>query len=163
MEIIVTRARMRSMLWNWGHALNTISGYENDLKVLRQLIVDAQDTLGAQNLDGMPHSGAPGDSVARAVELVEKRKEAYSGAERATMELIEGRLRLKTTMDRHVIELSALEQQIIRLRYQEGKEWVYIALRVNYSEAQARAIETQAIDKLRATSEIKDCSAKLKF
>ena len=65
MEIIVTRARMRSMLWNWGHALNTISGYENDLKVLRQLIVDAQDTLGAQNLDGMPHSGAPGDSVAR--------------------------------------------------------------------------------------------------
>ena len=79
------------------------------------------------------------------------------------MELIEGRLMLKTTMDRHVIELSALEQQIIRLRYQEGKEWVYIALRVNYSEAQARAIETQAIDKLRATSEIKDCSAKLKF
>lgn len=154
MEELITRPQMRAILWRWGHALETVAGYERDLKALRSMIQDAYDTLGAPRMDGAPSGGGHADIVARASERVERRVSEYRKVEQSTLRLATERLALKRLIDVEVARLSDIEQQVLRMRYQTDNEWVYIAFKLSYSEQHVRAIETRAVDRLRGVGEI---------
>lgn len=150
----ITRARMRAMLWNWGHALDTIAGCEGELRILHRAVLDAEDTLGAQRLDGLPRAGGVSDPVARAAQAAERRMAEYERAAARLNALVHERMALKCVLDAAVAGLDGLDGRIIELRYRRGLSWAGVAARVSYSEAQARMRETRAIDRLRRQGEV---------
>ena len=54
-------------------------------------------------------------------------------------------LRQKRRMDEFVNSLPLLYQQLLGLRYIEGRKWTYIARKLNYAEASARRFESEAL------------------
>ena len=149
MDELITRSRMRAILCDWGHALDTVAGYERDLKMLRSRLLDAYDTRGAARLDCVPSGGVHTGIVARAVERVERLKAEYLNAEKNTLKRATELLSLKSHIDVEISRLDDIEQQIMRMRYQDGHEWARIAKMLQCSEQQARAIDTHAVDILR--------------
>jgi len=54
-------------------------------------------------------------------------------------------LRQKRRLDEFINSLPSLYQQLLGLRYIEGRKWTYIARKLNYAEASARRFETEVL------------------
>lgn len=145
----ITRPHMRAMLRHWGHALDTVAGYQRELKNRMATVRYAYNTLSAVRLDGAPSSGNRTDIVERAVERVFSCEEEYINAEESICNRVTELLALKRHIDAEVARLDDIEQMILRMRYQDFYDWTRISVKMRLSDSQARAIETRAVDKLR--------------
>ena len=154
----MSRAAMRAMLWNWGHALSTVAGYEQEMRVLWHAVADARDTLGAQRLSGMPGAGEVSDPVLRAVMATQRRIEEYERGSGAMAQRIQSRLELKNVVDECVARLSDVDQRVLTLRYKNGMSWLAISIKLSYSLSQVRYHDTRAVDALRGMEEIRALS-----
>lgn len=148
MTVHEKRARMRRLLWDWGHSLDSIARLEDELHFFSVWAEDAGDTLKAQRLTGMPGGGGTGDSVAQAVEGLERRRAMYvKAADRASDEINEI-LRRKVAIDDLLDGLPQIQRRVIELRYVDGHRWTYISLKLHYDESSVRRIETAAVSAL---------------
>jgi len=142
------RARMRRLLWDWGHALDGIARLEDELRCFSAWAEDAGDTLAAQRLSGMPGGGCEGDTVSRAVEELERRRAMYAeAAQRASAE-ISAALRRKVVLDGLIEGLPGIQRRVIELRYLGGHRWTYIALKLYYDESSVKRLEAAAVTAL---------------
>lgn len=139
------RARVRRMLWDWGHSLDGIARLEDELHCFSVWAEDAGDTLKAQNLSGMPGGGGTGDSVSDAVEELERRREMYLKASRSTSSEISVILQRKVLIDGLVDGLSSIQKRIVELRYIDGHRWTYISLKLHYDESSVKRLEAGAV------------------
>lgn len=142
------RARVRRMLWDWGHSLDGIARLEDELHCFSVWAEDAGDTLKAQNLSGMPGGGGTGDSVSDAVEELERRRELYLKAARSASAEISAILQRKVQIDGMVEGLSSIQKRIVELRYIDGHRWTYISLKLHYDESSVKRLEAAAVTAL---------------
>ena len=148
MTVHEKRARVRRMLWDWGHALDGIARLEDELHCFSVWAEDARDTLKAQKLSGMPGGGGTGNSVSDAVEELERRREMYLKAARAASAEISEILQRKVLIDGMVEGLSLIQKRIIELRYIDGHRWTYISLKLHYDESSVKRLEAAAVTAL---------------
>ena len=137
------------MLWNWGHAMKIITALQHEAADAQLLLVAAHNPLGAQNMSGMPHSGGISDSTADTAFKAMNCADKYADLLKHLENEISIRVKLRYKVDKMLQGLTALEQLILRARYQDGKTWSAIAREFNYSETQVRNIERDAINKLK--------------
>lgn len=142
------RARVRRLLWDWGHALDGIARLEDELHCFSVWAEDAGDTLAAQRLSGMPGGGCDGDTVAQAVEELERRREMYVQAAQRSSREISAILRRKVLIDDMVAALPSIQKRIIELRYVDGHRWTYISLKLHYDESSVKRLEAAAVSAL---------------
>jgi len=148
MTVHEKRARMRRVLWDWGHALDGIARLEDELHCFSVWAEDAANTLAAQRLNGMPGGGGCSDSVSEAVEELERRREMYVDAARRASGEISAILRRKVLIDDLVAALPEIQKRVLELRYIDGHRWTYIALKLHYDESSVRRLETAAVTAL---------------
>ncbi len=148
MTVHEKRARVRRMLWDWGHALDGIARLEDEMHCFSVWAEDAGDTLKAQRLSGMPGGGGTGDSVSDAVEELERRREMYLKAARAASAEISAILQRKVLIDEFLEELPQIQKRIIELRYLDGHRWTYISLKLHYDESSVKRLEAAAVTSL---------------
>lgn len=142
------RARMRRVLWDWGHSLDGIARLEDELDAFNFWAEDAADTLKAQRLSGMPGGGGAGDSVARAVEDLEYRRGLYLEAARKASQEISAILRRKVIIDELVAALPRIQKRVLELRFIDGHPWSFIALKLHYDESSVKRFEAAAVSRL---------------
>ncbi len=145
MTVHEKRARVRRMLWDWGHALDGIARLEDELHCFSVWAEDARDTLKAQKLSGMPGGGGTGNSVSDAVEELERRREMYVEAAQHSSREISAILRRKVLIDDMVAALPEIQKRVLELRYIDGHRWTYIALKLHYDESSVRRLEAAAV------------------
>ena len=148
MTVHEKRARVRRMLWDWGHSLDGIARLEDELHCFSVWAEDAGDTLKAQNLSGMPGGGGTGDSVSGAVEELERRREMYLKAAQTASAEISAVLKRKVMIDELVEALPSIQKRIVGLRYIDGHRWTYISLKLHYDESSVKRLEAAAVTAL---------------
>lgn len=140
---------IRRLLWTWADTPYFIRRKEEEIAHLRAAIDDAYETLGAQNLSGMPNpKGGHKSSVERAVEAAQDRIDLYEQVARDIQDDIEKALKLKRAIDETVDELSPTERKVLEYRYKERHQWDFIGLKMNYHESRVKAIERSALEML---------------
>ena len=145
MTVHEKRARMRRVLWDWGHALDGIARLEDEMRCFSIWAEDAGDTLKAQNLSGMPGGGCTGDSVSGAVDELERRREMYLKAAQSASAEISAILQRKILIDGLVAALPSIQKRIIELRYIDGHRWTYISLKLHYDISSVKRLEAVAV------------------
>ena len=142
------RGKVRMLLWSWGQTMDLIDRKREEMNAFLLWAEDAADTLGAQNLSGMPGGSGPSDSVSRAVVEMEQRRKMFEDAAGDARLQMDGMLRQKHVMDDLIARLPATQQRILALRYVDGHRWTYIALKMNYSERGVKGHESAAVKRL---------------
>jgi len=148
MNIHEKRARMRRVLWSWGHSLDEIARLEDESRCFSVWAEDAGNTLKAQRLTGMPGGSGTSDPVGDAVADLEQRRAMYVEASRKTTSEISAILRRKVLIDDLVAALPEIQKRVLELRYIDGHRWTFIALKLHYDESSVRRIETAAVTAL---------------
>ncbi len=148
MTVHEKRARVRRMLWDWGHSLDGIARLEDEMRCFGVWAEDAADTLRAQRLTEGPGGSGVADPVARAVEDLERRRGMYIDAARRASSEISAILRRKVLIDDLVAALPEIQKRVIELRYIDGHRWTYIALKLHYDESSVRRLEAAAVSAL---------------
>lgn len=142
------REKVRRLLWDWGQSLELIDRKRREIIAYDLWAKDAEETLGAANLSGMPRSNKISDTVSRAAIETQRRQKLFEKASAAASQEIDDIIRRKQCMDEMISELSTIQQRILRLRYEDGHKWQYISLKIVYDESSVKRIEASAIDKL---------------
>ena len=142
------RGKVRMLLWSWGQTMDLIGRKREEMDAFLLWAEDAVDTLGAQNLSGMPGGGGPADSVSRAVEELDRRRKMFEDAAADSRRQMDEMLRRKHLVDEWIMALPATQQRILSLRYIDGHRWTYIALKMNYSERGVKGHESAAVKRL---------------
>jgi len=142
------RGRVRMLLWSWGQTMDLIERKREEMNAFLLWAEDAADTLGAQNLSGMPGGGGPSDSVSRAVVEMEQRRKMFEEAAEDARRQMDDMLHRKHLVDEWIMTLPATQQRILALRYIDGHRWTYIALKMNYSERGVKGHEGAAVKRL---------------
>ena len=140
------RQKTRKILWRWGNTINDIAKLEREREAFRRWVADAEETLRAQNLDGMPHGNGDKGDLSDVVVNAMHRQEMYREYAEKTEASIRERLRLKSVIDELIQELRPEHERVIAYRYSDGHRWQYIAMKMGYDERQVRRIEAQAVD-----------------
>lgn len=116
------------------------------IRRLETELEDGYDTLKGVNMDGMPHSGAPGDSVANAAV-----KMAESGAAERLREM--RRLRDELEADQEAIQrqidrMNSIHMEILTEYYLKGRRWEDVVHSVSYSVQHLYRLRNDALDAL---------------
>lgn len=142
------REKVRLLLWDWGQTLELIDRKRREIIAYDLWAKDAAETLGAANLSGMPQGIGTSDNVSRAVIEIERRRKLFEDASASASNDIEKILRRKQLIDEMVEELSAIQQKVIRLRYEGGHKWQFISLKLCYNLVSVKRFERESIDEI---------------
>lgn len=141
--------KTRAYLWRWGATMTVVKRKEAEIASMHFLVADAMQTLHAQQITDMPRGTQVGDPTLRAVLELERRREAYEQTNAAATEVIVARLAEKRAVDELMQTwLTDFQIKILTLRYVNGHEWDYIALKIPCDESTARKQERKAVKKL---------------
>lgn len=137
--------RTRMTLWMWGSTLKFIENARREQQAFLLWANDAADTLKAQRITDMPRGGQAPDML-DVIEHMQHRIEMYREAEKDVENRIEQRLNLKRKLDAIIDDLPPIQNEVIHMRYQEGRQWEYIALKMNYDERSVRRFDRRAVE-----------------
>ena len=140
--------RIRKLLWRWGRCDKRISELIEQMRIAKSCMDDLYNIGHSPSMDGMPRSTVPGDPVMREFERIQQARDNFrEEVEACERELLDTQ-RFKAAMNRAVKELPGLEEDIIRMRYQKGHTFVYIAAMCSINERTAYRREEKAIEEL---------------
>lgn len=149
MEHAVSVHEMRRILWQWGNTLAYIARKREEQSAFRAWADDAASMLKAQQLTGMPRGGSQTD-IADMLDELDRRRAMYQDAADRVTQDIDKRLRLKAAIDERMGSLTEIQRRVLTLRYEDGRQWQYIALKLCYAERSVRRMEEEAVRKMSA-------------
>lgn len=139
---------VRRVLWYWGRIDRRISELMEQMKIAVDRANSLYELGGSRPMDGQPHGSTTSDPVFRAVERIQKLREVFS----EEIESCEAQIRraqdFKESMNEAIGTLTPVQQDVLRLRYIGGHDWVYIGFKLFTSESNARRYDYQACVKL---------------
>ena len=141
------RPQMRRLLWRWGRILEYCANKQREMQEFQDMI-DAQAGLSVPTLTGMPQGGKAGNPTERAAIRLTELTDQYMRTIADLAEDCDIELKFKRAMDRLIKKLPGEQQKVLELRYKGGHAWVYVALRMCFSEIRAKEIEAAAVDAL---------------
>lgn len=144
---MVSVQKTRQLLWLWGNTIEYIARKREEEQAFAVWAEDAADVLKAQRITDMPRGGV-GKDFSDVIAELERRRQMYAQAECKIHADIENRIRLKETIDELIEHLKPIQQSVLRLRYQDGHQWDFIALKLVYDESSVRRIETEAVKEI---------------
>lgn len=106
-------------------------------------------------MDGQPHGTVAGDPVYRAVERIQHMRELFAAEIETCEAQIKEAQEFKAAVNEAVATLPPIQQDILRLRYCAGHNWVYIGFKVYMSESNARRHDMLACQKLSHLIEVR--------
>lgn len=146
---------VRRVLWRWGRIDRRI----NELMEQMRVAVDRANSLyelgGSRPMDGQPHGSVTGDPVYRAVERIQHMRELFAAEIETCEAQIKEAQEFKAAVNEAVSTLPPIQQDILRLRYCAGHNWVYIGFKVYMSESNARRHDALACQKLSHLIEVR--------
>jgi hypothetical protein len=115
-------------------------------RVIKNLEDQYYNSVGAVNIDGMPHGkGNPSSPVERAVLHIPKSvRNTISSMERDNSALE----KIKAEILRELNRLNYHQKEVVLGFYIDGLQWERISERINYSPRQCRYIRENALEKL---------------
>lgn len=144
---MVSVQKTRQLLWLWGNTIEYIARKREEEQAFAVWAEDAADVLKAQRITDMPRGGV-GKDFSDVITELERRRQMYAQAEYKIHDDIANRIRLKGTIDELIEHLKPIQQSVLRLRYQDGHQWDFIALKLVYDESSVRRIETEAVKEI---------------
>lgn len=130
-------------------------------RVIKNLEDRYYTTLGAVNMDGMPHGkGGVSSPVERVVLNIPRSVTSQIEELRRDNERLE---KLKAAITSELNCLNYQEKAVIQGFYIEGVQWERISARVNYSERQCRNIRDCALDRLSARFSTNKAISRFRF
>lgn len=130
--------------------LRFFSTIDREIQMNNATIQDLNDryyiTVGAVNMDGLPHGkGGVSKPAERVVENIpEYVRKKIAGKQRRNRRLEE----LGTAIGRELDRLNFYEKAVVLWFYLDGATWEQISGRLNYSPRQCRNIRDKALDRL---------------
>ena len=144
---MTNRSDIRRLLWRWGRVAESCKAKQRELEEFQNILKSCTD-LSASVIDGMPHGTNTTDPTQRAAIKLAGIAEEYEQIIEIIRREISEELRFKYSMDKAVSELPAEQQRVLELRYKAGHKWVYIGLKMSYSERAVRNLDEKAIKEL---------------
>jgi DNA-directed RNA polymerase specialized sigma24 family protein len=141
------RAAIRRLLWRWGRVQEFCKSKERELEFYADKLESSRD-LSGRTMDGMPRGGETSDPTARAALSMEGIIDCYAELVDKIRGAIYQELEFKKAMDEVIDELPHEQRRIIELRYLDGHQWVFIAMKMCMDDSTARRMEVNAVDSL---------------
>lgn len=130
-------------------------------RIIKNLEDRYYTTLGAVNMDGMPHGkGGVSSPVERVVLNIPRSVTVQIEEMRRDNERLE---KLKAAITSELNSLNYQEKAVIQRFYIEGVKWEQVSAQINYSERQCRNIRDCALDRLAARFSANKTISKFRF
>lgn len=141
------RKPVRRLLWRWGRVMEYCAARQREIEGFQEIARAARD-LPPVRLTGMPGSKAPGDPTARLAFRAEELAMRYDVTINKLIADCDRELAFKAAMDAVISDLPGEQQHILDLKYKQGWNWDYIALKMCFSVQHAKRLEAVAVDKI---------------
>lgn len=135
---------VRRVLWQWGRIDRRISDLMEQMRIAVDRANSVYEMSSNKGLDGQPHGTLTGDPVFQAVERIQKIRELFVAEIETCEAQIKEAQEFKAAVNEAVAGLTPVQRDVLRLRYCEGHNWVYIAFKLYMSEKTARRYDVQA-------------------
>lgn len=139
---------VRRVLWRWGRIDRRIDELMEQMKIAVERVNDLYQIGGSRPMDGQPHGTVTGDPVFRAVERIQHMRELFAQEIETCEAQIKDAQAFKASVAGAISQLTPVQQDVIRLRYQGGHDWVYVGFKLYMSEKTARRYDVQACEAL---------------
>lgn len=135
---------VRRVLWQWGRIDRRINELMEQMRIAVDRANSVYEIQSGRGLDGMPHGSGTGDPVFRAVEQIGKMRELFAAEIETCEKQIKEAQEFKAAVNEAMECLTPVQRDVVRLRYADGHNWIYIAFRLYMSEKTARRYDVQA-------------------
>lgn len=139
---------VRRVLWQWGKIDRRIADLMEQMRIAVDRANSVYEMSSNRGLDGQPHGTLTGDPVFQAVERIQKIRELFVAEIETCEAQIKEAQEFKAAVNEAVAGLTPVQRDVLRLRYCEGHNWVYIAFKLYMAESSARRHEFLACQKL---------------
>ena len=139
---------VRRVLWRWGRIDRRIDELMEQMKIAVERVNDLYQISGSRPMDGQPHGTVTGDPVFRAVERIQQMRELFAQEIETCEAQIKEAQEFKAAVNDALGQLTPVQRDVIRLRYQGGHDWVYVGFKLYMSEKTARRYDVQACEAL---------------
>ena len=146
---------VRRVLWRWGRIDRRIDELMEQMKIAVDRVNDLYQIGGSRPMDGQPHGTVTGDPVFRAVERIQQMRELFAQEIETCEAQIKDAQAFKAAVAGAISQLTPVQQDVIRLRYCGGHDWVYVGFKLYMSEKTARRYDVQACEALANLIEIR--------
>lgn len=148
------RARIRRLLWRWGRVMEYCAARQREIEGFKDIARAARD-LPPIRITGLPGSKQPGDPTARMAARANELAERYDGTINKLIADCDRELAFMRAMDDLINRLPGEQQRILDLRYKQGWNWDYIALKTCFSVQHTKYLEAAAVDEIGTGIEVK--------
>lgn len=146
---------VRRVLWRWGRIDRRIDELMEQMKIAVERVNDLYQIGGSRPMDGQPHGTVTGDPVFRAVDRIQHMRELFAQEIETCEAQIKDAQAFKASVAGAISQLTPVQQDVIRLRYCGGHDWVYVGFKLYMSEKTARRYDVQACEALANLIEIR--------
>lgn len=141
---------VRTELWKWGKIDRRVEELTEMMKLAEKRFKEVDNEIGgSKQPDGLPRSTVPNDPVYRQYEARMRLREVYTNEIEACSKQIAEAKTFQADMNRLILELLQVEQDVLRERYVNADTtWKYIGFKLHMAEGTARRFEREACEKL---------------
>lgn len=139
---------VRRVLWQWGRIDKRISELMEQMKIAVDRANSVYEISTGRAMDGQPHGSGTSDPVFRAVEKIAKMRELFAQEIEVCEAQIKEAQAFKVAVNEAMENLTPVQRDVIRLRYVDGHNWLYIGFKLAMDESNARRHERAACEKL---------------
>ena len=137
--------RIRLVVEYWGDCDKRISELMTKKKLAEFRIKDMYNIGGTQKLDGMPHSTTVSSPVENEVERMKELRLLFQEEIDLCVHQIEELQRFKLAVDNVINTMRYRERTVIKLRYQDHRQWQDIARHLDISLRMVYYMEERAL------------------
>ena len=135
---------VRRVLWQWGQIDRRIADLMEQMRIAVARIDSVYQMSSSRAMDGKPHGTGTSDPVFRAVEKIAKMRELFAQEVEVCEQQIKEAQEFKASINEAMQCLTPVQRDVVKLRYQEGHYWPFIAVKLYMSEKTARRYDVQA-------------------